>query len=340
MTVENGLTPKTDRYNREFLVKKEDAFKLVLPNEFIYNPMNMTLGAVDLNNLEKKVAVSGYYITMRTQKGFDDNYFAVWLKSPKAIKLYKLYATGGLIEKQRIQFPTLSSIETPLPMHEEQTAIGTFYRNLDNLLIATQRKVTLLKQLKAAYLQQMFPQAGEKVPRVRFEGFVGDWIQRKLGEVADVIAGGDVDKSKLMNDGKYPVIANTLSSDGIVGYYENDYRIEAPAVTVTGRGDVGFAQARKINFTPVVRLLSVKSNFDVDFLANAINQFDIFVESTGVPQLTSPQLMNYEIIYPDIKEQTTIGSFLYNLEIQVKTQSEIIEKLRELKSTYLQKMFV
>ena len=54
LTVESGLTPKTERYNREFLVKKVDAFKAVSPNEFIYNPMNMTLGAVDLNLLDKK----------------------------------------------------------------------------------------------------------------------------------------------------------------------------------------------------------------------------------------------------------------------------------------------
>src|SRR5690606_2059044 len=65
LTVENGLTPKTERYNREFLVRKEDQFKSVSDNEFIYNPMNMTLGAVDLNLTGKKVAVSGYYITMK-----------------------------------------------------------------------------------------------------------------------------------------------------------------------------------------------------------------------------------------------------------------------------------
>lgn len=86
-----------------------------------------------------------------------------------------------------------------------------------------------------------------------------------------------------MQDGKYPVIANALTDEGIIGYYSNEYRIKAPAVTVTGRGDVGHARARKINFTPVVRLLSVVSKHDVDFLAESINQNDIVLESTGVP---------------------------------------------------------
>lgn len=140
LTVENGLTPKTERYNREFLVKKEDAYKLVLTKEFIYNPMNMTLGAVDLNLTGKEVAVSGYYITMSTKEAYDDNYFSVWLKSPRAIKLYKLHATGGLLEKQRVQYSTFSEIQTLVPTFSEQTAIGNFFRTLDDTITLHKRE--------------------------------------------------------------------------------------------------------------------------------------------------------------------------------------------------------
>ena len=130
------------------------------------------------------------------------------------------------------------------------------------------------------------------VPKRRFKEFTntGTWEQRKLGDESTIVAGGDVDKTKVLKSGKYPVLANALTNDGIFGYYEDDYRIEAPAVTVTGRGDVGYAKARKTNFTPVVRLLAVKSEHDVDFLEAAINNHKTVVESTGVPQLTAPQL--------------------------------------------------
>ncbi|MBV4417953.1 restriction endonuclease subunit S [Clostridium tyrobutyricum] len=57
----------------------------------------------------------------------------------------------------------------------------------------------------------------------------------------EIVAGGDIDKNKIVDSGKYPVLANALTNDGIVGYYKNDFRIKAPAVTVTGRGDVGHA---------------------------------------------------------------------------------------------------
>ena len=140
LTVEDGLTPKSERYNREFLVKKEDNFKEVRPGEIVYNPMNMTLGAVGYNKMSKSVAVSGYYTTMITKDHYDSYYINTWLKSPQAILLYKAYATGSLIEKQRVQFPTLSIIPAAFPNFEEQKKIGEYFTTLDNLITLHQRE--------------------------------------------------------------------------------------------------------------------------------------------------------------------------------------------------------
>ena len=156
LTVEDGLTKKSERYNREFLVKKDDKFKKVRPHDIVYNPMNMTLGAVGYNDMEKSVAVSGYYTTMTTQKGYDDYYINTWLKSSQAILLYKRYATGSLLEKQRIQFPTLSIIPTRFPDYEEQKKIGRFFNNLDHFITLHQRKCEELQKIKKFMLQNMF----------------------------------------------------------------------------------------------------------------------------------------------------------------------------------------
>ena len=140
------------------------------------------------------------------------------------------------------------------------------------------------------------------------------WEQRKLKDISIIQAGGDVDNTKIKEDGKYPVIANALTNDGIVGYYNDEYRIKAPAVTVTGRGDVGHAQARTIDFTPVVRLLALNTKHDANFIANAINTKRIIVESTGVPQLTVPQLENYEIKITSEKEENKIGELFIKID--------------------------
>lgn len=178
-----------------------------------------------------------------------------------------------------------------------------------------------------------------KKPSYRFVGYTEPWEQRKLGECTEISAGGDIEKSKLLNNGKYPVIANALTSDGIVGYYNDSYRIEAPAVTVTGRGDVGVAKARNVNFTPVVRLLSLKSEHDVIFLENAINTQKIVIESTGVPQLTAPQLGRYKIFFPSLPEQTAIGYFFQDIDQLISLQQRKLEVLKEQKKTYLKLLF-
>lgn len=140
LTVEDGLTPKSERYNREFLVKKKTNFKEVRPGDIVYNPMNMTLGAVGFNGMAKSVAVSGYYTTMVANKGYDSYYINTWLKSPQAISLYKTFATGSLKEKQRVQFPTLSIIPATFPEHDEQTKIGSYFEHLDHLITLHHRK--------------------------------------------------------------------------------------------------------------------------------------------------------------------------------------------------------
>lgn len=181
----------------------------------------------------------------------------------------------------------------------------------------------------------------KKIPQIRFAGFTDDWEQRKLGDEAiEMLAGGDIDKSRVVENGKYPIFANALTNDGIVGYYDDYYRVKAPAVTVTGRGDVGHAQARTVDFTPIVRLLAIRSEHDVYFLENAINNHGVIVESTGVPQLTVPQLGNYLIQFPKtIEEETKIGAYFRNLDNLITLHQRKYDKLVQIKKSMLEKMF-
>lgn len=177
------------------------------------------------------------------------------------------------------------------------------------------------------------------IPKIRFKEFDSMWEGNKISDIVKISAGGDIDKSKLKTNGKYPVIANGLMNDGIVGFYD-DYKIEAPAVTVTGRGDVGHAVARHENFTPIVRLLTLKSDqIDIDFFENQINSMRILNESTGVPQLTAPQLGDYKVFNPILKEQSAIGSLFRKLEDLLAAYKEKLTNYQTFKSSMLSKMF-
>ena len=235
----------------------------------------------------------------------------------------------------------LKKVNIYFPNIVEQNRIGNILNSISNCINLHERKCEELALIKKALLQKLFPKKDEIKPEVRYKNFNDTWEQRKLGETSKITAGGDVDKEKLLTHGKYPVIANALTNDGIVGYYNDAYRITAPAVTVTGRGEIGKAKSRKINFTPVVRLLSVESKHNVDFLAEAINRSKVVFESTGVPQLTVPKLSNYKISFPvSENEETKIGDFIQQFDSLIALHQRKLEKLKQLKKFLLQNMFI
>lgn len=231
--------------------------------------------------------------------------------------------------------------ELLVPNIEEQKKIGTLLSILSKNITLHQRKLDNIKLKKKALLQKLFPKNGERYPELRFPGFTDAWEQCKLKSIANtIVAGGDIDKNKIKESGTYPVIANALTKDGVVGYYEDTYRIEAPAVTVTGRGDIGVAKARHQNFTPVVRLLSLTTAHDVDFIENAINNLKIVSESTGVAQLTVPQLSNYKIHITSILEERKIGLFISKVDNLITLHQRKLDHLQLQKKALLQQMFV
>jgi len=250
------------------------------------------------------------------------------------------YKTGTGISVFGMSKDNLGKMKLYIPTIEEQQKIGEFFKTLDERIANQERKIAKGKALKAAYLNEMFPQEGEAVPKRRFKGFEGEWEEKSLDEISNISAGGDIDREGLSNEGMYPVIANTFENKGIIGYYQNQYKVKAPAVTVTGRGDVGFATARFKNFTPVIRLLVIKSKLDVYFLEQVINNKTLVNESTGVPQLTSPQLGRFVIEFPTLKEQQKIGKFFKNLDDQIETEEKKLDKLQKMKEAYLEEMFV
>ncbi|WP_314056572.1 restriction endonuclease subunit S [Shuttleworthella satelles] len=261
--------------------------------------------------------------------------YALYKKLQEELHIVQGSAIKGITKED------LMSKQLFLPGVEEQEKIAGTLQNLDHLITLHQRKYDKLVNVKKSMLEKMFPRDGANAPEIRFFGFTAPWEQRKLGgEATEIIAGGDIDKEKVIEDGTYPIYANALTNDGIVGYYNDYYRVKAPAVTVTGRGEVGHAQARMTDFTPVVRLLAIRSNHDCYFLENAINNHEVVVESTGVPQLTVPQLSSYDICFPkDIEEEKKIGAFFSTLDKTITLHQRKLEKLKNIKKSMLEKMF-
>ncbi len=183
LTIEDGITAKTDRYNRAHLVKKENSYKIVRPNDYAYNPMNIRFGAVARHKGIVPVAVSGYYDVFTTVNPSDLAFMDNFLTCGAMITYYNKVSTGSLVEKQRVHFSDFLKFSLPLPPLAERERIAKILSTQDTVIECYEKKIEQLRLMKKYYLQNMFPKRGETIPKIRFKGFTDAWEQRKLGEV-------------------------------------------------------------------------------------------------------------------------------------------------------------
>ncbi|WP_170420922.1 restriction endonuclease subunit S [Ruegeria arenilitoris] len=171
-----------------------------------------------------------------------------------------------------------------------------------------------------------------------------EWRHIKLGDIARITAGGDVDReaSSLFQSDQhqYPVYANALENAGIHSY-SSAAKHPAGAVTITARGSLGHAKFRSTPFTAIGRLLVIwpNKNFDGRFLAEYLNSRVHFaIESTGVPQLTAPQAGHYEILLPPKREQRAIAEALSDADGVIEGLERLIAKKRRIKQGAMQEL--
>ena len=337
-----GFVNQAKKFGKELSGKQYKKYTVLHKNDFSYNkgnskkyPQGCIYRLIDREEAAVPDVFECFRINNQNNIYFEQLFASGFLNKELSKRINHGVRDNGLLNLTGRDFYKSAVMVPPLT---EQKKIAEILQTQDKLIALQQKKIEELKKLKKAYLSKMFPKKGCNVPEIRFPGFTDPWEQRKLGDIAsDMVAGGDIDKDLILAEGQYPVIANALTGDGIVGYYDKEYRVNAPAVTVTGRGDVGHAKARLVNFTPVVRLLSVKSEHDVFFLENAINTLKIVIESTGVPQLTVPQLAKYEVAFPrQLDEEEHIGAFFKQLDHLITLHQRKLEEMKIYKKSLMQ----
>ena len=250
----------------------------------------------------------------------------------------------------------LKNVILQLPTLPEQTAIGNFFRTLDNCITINQRKYDSLKKLKAAYLQQMFPQTGECVPRIRFEGFDGEWEVKKLSEIAETYSGGTPSVAiRSYYNGKIPFIRSAEINSSKTELFLSDEGLQNSSAKMVDIGIILYAlygaTSGEVGRSKIVgainqAILAIKPQMDYssEFIAQWLRLQKQSIVSTylqgGQGNLSAAIIKELSINIPSLEEQAAIGSYLSNLDTQMERQSDRIEKLNQLKSAYLQRMFV
>ncbi|WP_455239229.1 restriction endonuclease subunit S [Veillonella sp.] len=362
LTAEAGLIEKSDRYERDFLVKKKDQFKRIETNTLVYNPMNITIGSIDIYTGLYPIAVSGYYVSIVYDKNIDTDFLKEALLLPSSLKMYKNYATGSLVERQRVQYPTFSKLQLLFPNLDEQKAIGQLFKSLNLNITLHQCKLEKLKLTKKALLQKLFPKNGKHIPEIRFKGFTDAWEQRKLDDIAKIKTGGGTPKTANPEywSGNIPWIQSSDLVEGDIVHvninkFINNNALKNSAAKLISRDSialvtrVGVGKVAVINqdFTTSQDFLSL-SDFDgsdIKFLAyqlyRLMQENAKVLQGTSIKGITKTELIEQSISIPSSgQEQNLISNVLSKIDSIITLHQRKLERLQEVKKGLLQKMFV
>lgn len=349
LTIEEGITPKTERYERSFLVKKKNAYKVMRPNDFAYNPMNLRFGAVARYKGEKLISVSGYYDIFTTKSKLDLEFMDNFLIFDNMITYYNKVSVGSLIEKQRVHFSNFLNFELPLPPPTERNRIAEILAGQDRV-IALKEKLLAEKQKQKKYLMQQLLTGKKRLP-----GFSGEWKKVKLGKCLD-----EVDLRTTVNN-EYEILS--VTKDGIVRQTEHfnrqiastnniGYKIikknqVAFSVLNLWMGSVDVLQNEQIGIiSPAYKVFNcVIENLSADFAKYFLRSYEVIWlyninSETGASvvrkNLDIQSLFNCNIVLPPLNEQTAIAEILSTADKEIELLKKDIEQEKLKKKSLMQ----
>ena len=364
LTIESGVTPKTDRYERSSLVTKtEDLFKTVKPNEFVTNPMNLRFGALGYNKNAFTVSVSGYYDVFSIDDDKCSGFWNAYFKTPTAMNIFDNAATGSLIEKRRVKYSTLQQLAFYMPNDlSEKAEIGKYMDTFDHLITLHQRKYDKLQVLKKAMLEKMFPKNGSSVPEIRFKGFTDAWEQRKLGEIAVFSKGVGYSKNDLCEEGTPIILYGRLYTKYETCIFDVDTFVKEKAGSVYSKGGevivpASGETAEDISIASVVvkpgillggdlNIVSPTAEYDSAFLALTISSgathkyLSSLAQGKSVVHLHNSDIQSVSAKFPTKREQEKIHLIFGKIDTLITLHQRELEKLQNIKKSMLEKMFV
>ena len=256
----------------------------------------------------------------------------------------------------------LEKIDLPYPNYDEQKRISGFFSNLDNLITLHQRKYEKLLKVKKSMLEKMFPRDGADVPEIRFDGFTDAWEQRKLGDMVSFSKGSGYSKGELKEDGtpiilygrlytKYETViseVDTFADEKKGSVYSKGGEVIVPASGETAE-DISIASVVEKSGVLLggdLNIITPPKNIDSAFLAISIsngkphNDMAKMAQGKSVVHLHNSDLEKIDLPYPNYDEQKRISGFFSNLDNLITLHQRKLEKLKNIKKSLLEKMFV
>lgn len=291
-----------------------------------------------------------------------DEFLFQLLTKMKQSHYWSKFSTGSTFES--INSNDIKSAEIYLPSVEEQSAIGSLFRTLDDLLTSYKDNLANYQSLKATMLSKMFPKAGQTIPEIRLDGFDDEWDEWKLSDISQKVTEKNKENiysETFTNSAEFGIInqrdffdKDISNEKSLNTYYvvrNNDY-VYNPRIS--NFAPVGPIKRNKLGRTGVMSPLYfvfrvTNSNIDLDFLETFFNTntWHKFMKLNGDSGARADRFaikdsvfLNMPITIPSLLEQQAIGSYFSNLDQLITSYQEKITQLESLKKKLLQDMFI
>ena len=353
LSVENIATLKSSKFISEEDFKRD--YK-VFPQE---NDILMTrIGDVGTTNVVTDNGLKAFYVSLALLKyKSTDPYFL-------SNAIQSDYVQKGLANRtlktaipMKINKDEIGKVSVMLPVSAtEQQQIGTYFRNLDNLITLHQRKYDKLCVLKKSMLDKMFPKGGSLYPEIRFAGFTDPWEQRKLGELTESYSGGTpaAGESEFYG-GSIPFIRSAEIAAESTELFLTEKGYESSSARMVKPGDVLYAlygatsgevavSRQKGAINQAILAILPRDDCDARYITAWLRKQKGYIVTTylqgGQGNLSGVIVKNLEVSIPSLPEQQKIGFMLSHLDSLITLHQRKLELLRNIKKSMLDKMFV
>lgn len=278
----------------------------------------------------------------------DSEYFLQWIRSDDMQR--KLTDSNpGSAMVNLVPMSEVKNWDVLISSIPEQQKIGNFFKKLDEVISLQQRKLEKTKSLKSAYLAEMFPAEGERVPKRRFAGFTGEWKQGKLGEIVDITMGQSPSGKNYTDNPNDHILVqgNGDIKNGWVSPRVWTTQITKMAkkgdIILSVRAPVGDVGKTKYDVVLGRGVAGIQGNeFIFQYLSKMKSNgyWKRFSTGSTFESINSNDLKDAIIMIPGEEEQQKIGKFFKQLDEKIAIEQRKLDKLKALKQAYLHEMFV
>ena len=296
-----------------------------------------------IRNNEPIYFKDGNIIWFKNNNKIDNNFLYYSFVGSKIQNFINEKSGVGTVGTYTIQ----SGKETPIMLtnNNEQRKISNLMSNLDNLITLHQRKCDTLVNVKKSLLEKMFPKIPSNIPEIRFKEFTDVWEQRKLEDISSRFDNLRVPVSANEREkGATPYYGANGIQDYVKGFTHNG---EYVLIAEDGANDLKNYPVKYVNglfwANNHVHVVQGKEEIcDNKYLKYCFTKTNIesLLVGGGRAKLNANIMMGIDLTVPSFNEQVELGRLFYEIDNLITLHQRKLEKLKNIKKSMLEKMFV